>query len=190
MRKLILAAALTGLSFSAVAAETYTIDPDHTYPHFTISHLGFSTLHGRFNTTKGKIVLDKTGTTSAVDIVIDAASVDTGMKKRDDHLRSPDFLNAVEFPAITYKSSKVTFNGATKATVDGTLTISGVSKPVKLDVQSINCGIHPMDPKKEKFVCGFDATTKIKRSDFGLKYGIPAIGDEMAISLGVEGIRN
>ena len=190
MRKLILAAALTGLSFSAFAAETYTIDPDHTYPHFTISHLGFSTLHGRFNTTKGKIVLDKTGTTSAVDIVIDAASVDTGMQKRDDHLRAPDFLNAVEFPVITYKSSKVTFNGATKATVDGTLTISGVSKPVKLDVQSINCGIHPMDPKKEKFVCGFDATTKIKRSDFGLKYGIPAIGDEMTISLGVEGIRN
>lgn len=190
MRNLILAAALTGLSFSAVAAETYTIDPDHTYPYFTINHLGFSTLHGRFNSTKGKIVMDKTGNTSAVNIVIDATSVDTSMKKRDDHLRSPDFLNATEFPEITYKSSKITFNGATKATVDGTLTISGVSKPVKLDVQHINCGIHPMDPKKEKFVCGFDATTKIKRSDFGVKYALPAIGDEMVISLGVEAIRN
>ena len=190
MRQLILATALTGLSFSAFAAETYTIDPDHTYPNFTISHLGFSTMHGRFNTTKGKIVMDKTGNTSAIDIIIDAASVDTGMKKRDDHLRSPDFLNAAEFPEITYKSSKVTFSGAKKATVDGTLTISGVSKPVKLDVQSINCGIHPMDPKKEKFVCGFDATTKITRSDFGIKFALPAVGDEMVISLEVEGVRN
>ena len=190
MHKLILAAALTGLSFSALAAETYTIDPDHTFPHFTINHLGFSTMHGRFNTTKGKIVMDKTGNTSSVDIMIDAASVDTGMKKRDDHLRSPDFLNTKEFPEITYKSSKVTFNGTSKATVDGTLTISRVSKPVKLDVQSINCGIHPMDPKKEKFVCGFDATTKIKRSDFGVKYALPAVGDEMVISLEVEAIRN
>ncbi len=190
MRTLILAAALTSLSFPALAAETYTIDPDHTFPYFTINHLGFSTMHGRFNTTKGKIVMDKTGNASAVDIVIDATSVDTGMKKRDDHLRSPDFLNAVEFPEITYKSSKITFNGTTKATVDGTLTISGVSKPAKLEVQSINCGIHPMDPKKEKFVCGFDATTKIKRSDFGLKFALPAVGDEMVISLEVEGIRN
>lgn len=85
-------------------------------------------MHGRFNTTKGEIVMDKTGNTSTVDIVIDAASVDTGMKKRDNHLCSPDFLNAAESPEITYKSSKITFNGATRATVDGTLTISGASK--------------------------------------------------------------
>lgn len=191
MRKVVLAVALTTLSCTAfAAAENYTIDPEHTFPHFTINHLGFSTMHGRFNSTKGKIVMDRTGNTSAVDITIDAASVDTGFKKRDDHLRSPDFLNVAEFPEITYKSSKITFNGPAKATVDGTMTIAGVSKPVKLDVQRINCGIHPMDPKKQKFVCGFDATTKIKRSDFGVKYALPAVGDEMAITLEVEGVRN
>ncbi|MFZ5594341.1 MAG: YceI family protein [Pseudomonadota bacterium] len=191
MRKLALAVALTTLSCTAfAAAENYTIDPDHTYPHFAINHLGFSTMHGRFNSTKGKIVMDRTGNTSAVDITIDAASVDTGHKKRDDHLRSPDFLNVAEFPEIAYKSTKVTFNGPSKATVDGNLTIAGVTKPVRLDVQRINCGIHPMDPKKEKFVCGFDATTRIKRSDFGVKFALPAVGDEMVITLEAEGVRN
>jgi polyisoprenoid-binding protein YceI len=74
--------------------------------------------------------------------------------------------------------------------VDGNLTIAGVTKPVRLDVKSMNCGIHPMDPKKEKFVCGFDAETKIKRSDFGVTFALPAVGDDMQLFIGVEGIRN
>lgn len=190
MRRLLLPI-LLGCSVSVFAAETsFTIDPAHTYPYFSINHLGFSTMYGRFNNTTGKITMDRNNNKGSVDITIDAASVDTGFKKRDDHLRSQDFLNAVEFPEISYKSNKVDFNDQGGATVEGQLTIMGVSKPVTLDVESINCGIHPMDPKKQKYVCGFNAKGKIKRSDFGVTYAIQNIGDEMNLMLEVEAIRD
>lgn len=191
MRKFILATALVALPFSVLhAAETFTIDPTHTYPHFKIDHLGFSTMQGRFNKSSGTLTLDKANKTGSVSIVIDATSVDTGMAKRDDHLRSPDFLNAAEFPEITYHSDKVVINADDTATVDGKLTIMGTSKAVRLQVSRIHCGLHPMDPKKKKYVCGFDATANIKRSDFGMNYALPAIGDDMALSFEVEAIRN
>ena len=168
------------------AADSYNIDPEHTFPNFTISHLGFSTMHGRFGATQGKLSWDKAAKTATVDIKIDAASVDTGFKKRDDHLRSPDFLSVAEFPDITYKSSKVTFNGDTLATVEGNLTIKGVTKPVTLTIKRMTCAVHPM---KKIDVCGFDATAKIKRSDFGVNFALPAVGDEMDLALEVEAFK-
>jgi polyisoprenoid-binding protein YceI len=190
MRKALIMLVLSGIPLIAIAApETYNIDPNHTYPNFTINHLGFSTMHGRFGKTAGQITIDQGKKTGSVDVVIDAASVDTGFQKRDDHLRSPDFLNAVEYPDITYKSTKVTLHDGGGATVEGNLTMVGVSNPVTLKVMSINCGIHPMDPTKKKYVCGFDATATIKRSDFGVKFALPAIGDEMEITLEVEAER-
>ena len=190
MKKLLIVAVFAAMPMSVSAAESFTIDPLHTFPNFTINHLGFSTMHGRFGKTTGTLTVDQANKTGSVNVVIDAASVDTGYDKRDDHLRSPDFLNVVEFPEITYKSTKVVINDDKSAVVDGNLTIAGVTKPVRLDVKSMNCGIHPMDPKKEKFVCGFDAETKIKRSDFGVKFALPAVGDEMRLVFGVEAIRN
>lgn len=175
----------------SAAEERFTIDPNHTFPHFKINHLGFSTMHGHFGKTSGKLTMDQSAGKGSVEIVIDAASIYTGMKKRDDHLRSPDFLNVIEFPEITYKSSSVEFHhGGKQATVHGELTIKGVSKEVALEVSSINCGIHPMDPTKKKYVCGFDATTNIKRSEFDVTYALPAIGDEMALSFEVEAVRD
>jgi polyisoprenoid-binding protein YceI len=185
MKKLLIALAFLGLPVAAVA-DSYTLDPTHTYPNFTISHLGFSTMHGRFGKTSGKLTMDRAKGTGSVEVVIDVASIDTGFKKRDDHLRSPDFFNAVEFPEITFKSTKVTFAGK-GAKVEGDLVIKGVSKPVTLDVASINCGVHPFNKKD---VCGFDATTTIKRSDFGITYGVPAIGDEVKLAIEVEAIKN
>lgn len=187
---IVVACASVFMTTSAMAADTYAIDPNHTYPNFTVNHLGFSTLHGRFGKTSGTITMDDKRTNGSVAITIDAASVDTGMKKRDDHLRSPDFLDAAEFPEIAYQSTRVTFNGNNGATVEGNLTIKGVTKPVTLNVHSINCGIHPMDPAKKKYVCGFDATAKIKRSDFDVTFALPAIGDELNLFLGVEAERN
>ena len=92
------------LSVSAFAADSYTVDPTHTYAHFTVSHFGYSTMHGRFDQSAGKVTLDTAAKTGTVDITIQAASVSTGYGKRDDHLRSPDFFNAAEFPTITYKA--------------------------------------------------------------------------------------
>lgn len=195
MLKIASAVIFAVLPVSVMAAESYTIDPLHTFPNFAINHLGFSTMHGRFGKTAGKLTLDQATHSGAVEVEIDAASVDTGFVKRNDHLRSPDFLNAAEFPDITYKSTKVTITGDASrgnatAVVEGNLTISGVSKPVTLKVTRMHCGINPMDPKKEQYRCGFDAEASIKRSDFGIKYGLPAIGDDMNIALEVEAVRD
>jgi len=188
MRKLMCGVSLSLLAGAAVAAESFTIDSSHTYPNFTISHLGFSTTHGRFDHTTGSLMIDWKKNTGSVDIVIDAESINTGFKKRDDHIRSPDFLNAAEFPDITYKSTKVTINSDKTATVEGKLTIMDTSKPVTLNVNAINCGDHPF--KKGTYVCGFDAEGSFKRSDFGVKYGLPAVGDDMKLMIQLEATRN
>ncbi|MBI3776044.1 MAG: polyisoprenoid-binding protein [Gammaproteobacteria bacterium] len=187
MRKLILAAAVIALPVSAALADSYTIDPEHTFPHFAISHLGFSTMHGRFDKSSGKLNIDMAKKTASVEIVIDATSVDTAHVKRDQHLKSPDFFNAAEFPEIKFKSTKVTFTGDKVTSVDGDLTIMKTTKPVTLTVTSMLCAVHAMSKKN---VCGFDANTKIKRSDFGVNYALPAIGDEVALTLEVEAIKD
>jgi len=185
MRTLITAIAFLALPFSAFGA-SYTIDPAHTYPYFKISHLGFSTMMGRFNKTEGKMTFDEAKGTGSVEISIDAASVDTAFEKRNEHLRSPDFLNAAEFPTITYKSTKANIKDG-KGSVEGNLTIMGTTKPVTLEVTAMKCGVHPFSKKE---LCGFDATATIKRSDFGVKYGLPAIGDEMQLMFEVEAYKN
>lgn len=182
----VIAGAATLAASMAVNAETYEIDPTHTYPYFSVSHLGFSTLRGRFNTTSGTITMDKAKGTGSVEIEVDVNSIDTAHAKRDEHLRGPDFFNSAEFPKMTYKSTKVTINKDDSAVVEGNLTIMGVSKPVKLNVEKISCGVHPFNKKD---VCGFDATATIKRSDFGMKYGLPAIGDEITMYIEAEGFK-
>jgi len=167
-------------------ADSYTIDPAHTYPNFQVNHLGFSTLHGRFGKTSGKLIMDKAKGMGSVEVIIDVASVDTGFKKRDDHLRSPDFFNAIEFPEIVFKSTRVTFAGK-GAVVNGELTIKGVTRPVILEVSSINCGVHPFSKKQ---VCGFDASTRFLRSDFGIKYALPAVGDEIRLDIEMEAFKD
>ncbi len=169
-----------------VAADSYTIDPAHTYPNFRVDHLGFSTLHGRFGKTSGKLIMDQAKGTGSVEVIIDVASVDTGFKKRDDHLRSPDFFNAIEFPEIIFKSTRVTFAGE-GAVVSGNLTIKGVTRPVTLEVSRVSCGIHPLNKKQ---VCGFDATTRFLRSDFGMKYALPAVGDEIRLDIEMEAFKD
>lgn len=193
MRRTCLAVGLMTMISGAFAAESaYTIDPFHTYPNFKVSHLGFSSMYGRFNRTSGKMMLDP-GKSGSVEIVIEAASIDTGMqdkgpypRARDDHLRSSDFLNVAEFPQLIYKSKKIAFNGD-KATIEGDLTMLGVTKPVTLQVDRWKCGVHPMNKKD---MCGFDAAGTLKRSDFGMTYGLPGIGDEMTLMIELEATKN
>lgn len=187
MYKQLITAIALSLPLSAFAADSYTIDSAHTYPHFSISHLGFSTMQGRFDKTTGAVTLDQAAKTGSVDIEIDAASISTGFAKRDDHLRSPDFFNTAEFPTITYKSTKFNFSGNTPSSVEGNLTILGVTKPVTLTIDAFNCGVHPMSKKD---VCGAGASAQIKRSDFGVKYGIPNIGDDVKLVFEIEAVKN
>jgi polyisoprenoid-binding protein YceI len=187
MKKLIIIAALATLPLTAVTAADYTIDPAHTYVSFAINHLGFSTMRGKFDKQSGSLQFDPASKKASVMIEIDAASIDTGHAKRDAHLQSPDFLNAVENPTITFKSTSATWSGDKPATVTGDLTILGVSKPVTLTITSMHCGPNPFSKKE---TCGFDATGSIKRTDFGVNYGAPAIGEALDLQIEFEAVKN
>ena len=180
----LLFASLPGI---AHAAESYTIDPAHTYPHFSVSHLGFSTMQGRFDRSSGKVTLDRVAKKGTVEIAIDAGSISTGWAKRDEHLSGPDFFNAAEFPTVTYKSSAVKFKGDNPSSVEGTLTLLGVSKPVTLSIDAFKCGPNPMNQKE---LCGADVSAQIKRSDFGMKYGLPGVGDDIKLVFEVEAYKD
>lgn len=175
------------LPVSAFAADSYTVDPTHTYAHFTVSHFGYSTMHGRFDQSAGKVTLDTAAKTGTVDITIQAASVSTGYGKRDDHLKSTDFFNAAEFPTITYKASSIKFKGNTPSTVEGQLTMLGVSRPVTLTIDAFKCGPNPMSKKEE---CGAAATAQIKRSDFGMKSFLPGVGDDIKLEFEIEAYKD
>ena len=187
MRKLASLALLALLpSVGFGAAEYYRIDPAHTFPHFAIDHMNFSTLYGRFDQTSGRLIIDWENKNGTVDLKIAAVSITTGHNKRDKHLRSPDFLNVTEYPNILYRSNNIEFTSETTATVDGDLTILGVSKPVQLMVNRYRCGENPINKKQ---TCGFEATAEIKRSDFGSVYGSPGIGNKMKLWFEVEAIK-
>jgi polyisoprenoid-binding protein YceI len=193
--KLTVSALALALPLAAAAqSQTYEIDPVHSYPHFMVSHLNAAFLYGRFNKTSGKLVLDRTAKTGAIDIVIDTASVDTGPhelqgrpRTRDDHLRTPDFFNAKEFPTMTYRGS-TKWTGEWPTTVQGQLTLLGVTRPVNLEVVHFNCVPDPRVQGKRE-VCGANATALIKRSEFGMKFGIPGVGDDVRLMLQIEALR-
>lgn len=188
MKKLAASVALTigalAAALPAVAApENYVIDPGHTFPSFEVNHLGFSTHRGRFNKTEGKITLDTAAKTGSVEITIDANSVDTGGEKLDKHLKAEDFFNVAKFPTLTFKGSKFTFDGDKPVAVEGDFTLLGVTKPIKLTISNFKCGPHPFSKKP---VCGAEVTGTIKRSEFGMKYGVPAVGDDIKLLIQVE----
>lgn len=168
-------------------ADSYTVDSRHTFPSFEISHVGFSTQRGRFNQTSGRIQLDAKTQTGHIAISIAADSIDTGLAELEDKLKSREFLDVAQFPTLTFKADAVQFIGDTPTTADGTLTLHGVSKPVKLTIEHFRCGIHPANKRQ---VCGADATTTIQRSDFGLTAFLPAVGDEVKILLQVEAYKD
>ncbi|MBI5969946.1 MAG: polyisoprenoid-binding protein [Deltaproteobacteria bacterium] len=176
------------LSSSAVfAAENYTVDNRHTFPSFEVNHMGLSTYRGRFNVTSGKIVLDRAAKTASVEIEIDASSVSTGLAELEKHLRAEDFFNVEKFPKMTFKSTRVEFEGENPKAAHGDLTLLGVKKPVTLSISSFNCRVHPIN---KKYVCGADAFVTIKRSEFGMTYAIPAVSDEVKLLIQVEAIKD
>jgi polyisoprenoid-binding protein YceI len=179
--------AIAAFAGPALAApETYNVDPNHTYPSFEISHLGFSTQRGRFDKTSGSITLDREAKIVSGAITIEANSIDTGNEKLEAHLRTPDFFDVEKYPTITFKATKGRFHGDTLAALEGELTLHGETRPVTLTVNKFHCGPHPVSKKP---ACGADAVATIKRSDFGMKYGLPVIGDEVKLLLNVEAYR-
>jgi len=191
MTKKMLAAVALALPLAAAAApETYKLDEHHTFPNFMINHLGYSTVFGRFNKSSGSFTVDFQAKSGSVEMNIDAASIDTGdhernglPRTRDEHLRTADFFNVAEFPRITFKSNGVKFNGDAVSEIDGQITMLGVSKPLTLKLEHWKCGPHPFT---KKLMCGGNAVGALKRSEFGVKYGVPAISDEVKLNISFE----
>ena len=186
MKAQFLLATLLAVSASAAIADTYNIDPSHTYPSFEADHMGLSVWRGKFDKTSGTVTLDRAARTGTLDIVIDTNSIDFGLEKLNSHARTADMFNVEKFPTATYKSTAFKFNGDQLVEVDGNLTLLGVTKPVTLKVDKFKCIMHP-HYKRE--VCGADATAEFKRSDFGLNFGLPAFSPEVKLAIQVEAIK-
>ena len=178
---------LAAITAPALAApETFVVEGTHTFPRFSYSHFGYSTQLSRFNKTTGKVVYDKAAKTGSVDIVIDTKSVDTGYATFDEHIQGEDFLDTAKFPTATFKSTKVNFDGEKPASIEGQLTLKGVTKPVTLTVSSFQAMPHPM---LKKDAIGANAWTVVKRSEFNAGKYAPYVGDEVRIDLAIEAIK-
>ena len=187
MKRVIILAISASLGLPAFAApETYIVDGNHTFPSFAYTHLGFSTQQSRFDKTTGKITLDRAARTGSLDVSIDTRSVDTGLEVFNGHLKGEDYFNVEKFPAITFKSSNFKFDGDKISAITGDLTIKGITKPVTLAVTSFNCAPHPFTKKE---MCGANANTRIKRSEFNAGKNAPAVSDDVTLNIVVEAIK-
>jgi len=178
------ALALTAaLSASALAAPTtYIPDPNHTFVRFSYNHLGFTTQMSRFDKTTGTVSLDPAAKSAAIDLVIDTKSVDTGSELFNGHIQGADFLDTADFPTATFKSTAIRFDGDAPVSIDGVLTVKGVSKPVTLTVTSFKHA--PNMQKKDQI--GANATTTVKRSDFKMDKYVPLVSDEVTVTVAIE----
>jgi polyisoprenoid-binding protein YceI len=168
LNRLLVALIAAGAAVSAFATDTYTIDPNHTYPSFEADHMGVSTWRGKFTKTSGTVTLDRAAKTGTMEITVDAASIDFGHTKMNDHAKGPEMFDVAKFPTAVYKGTSMKFDGDKPVSVEGTLTLHGVTKPVTLTINKFNCIQHPM-LKRE--VCGGDASATFNRADFGVDYG-------------------
>ena len=181
---------LTGILATPPAAlaepVSYIVDPKHTYASFEINHLGLSTARGTFDRTSGDIVLDAAAGTGQIEIVIDTASIDTGLDKRDEHLRAAEFFNVDQYPTMKFVATSVEFDSERPVRAHGALTMLGKTLPVSLRITHFACGRHAINDRP---VCGADAETRIRRSQWGMTTYVPTIGDEVTIRIGVEAYR-
>jgi polyisoprenoid-binding protein YceI len=158
---------MTGSALAAPA--TYNVDPSHTYPSFEADHLGgLSVWRGKFDKSSGTITFDKDTGAGTVDITIDASSIDFGHAKLNEHAKSPEIFDTAKFPTATYKGKLAKIKNGSPTEIDGEFTLHGVTKPLKLTINSFKCILHPMSKKE---VCGADASATFSRSDFGVSYG-------------------
>ena len=186
-KQLALLALAAATTLPAVAdPATFVLDEAHSFPRFSYSHFGFSTQLSRFDKTTGTVVFDAAAKTGAVDIVINTKTVNTGFPTFNEHIQGEDFLDTAKYPTATFKSTKVVFEGDKPVSVEGNLTIKGVTRPATLTVTSFQAMPHPM---LKKDAIGANAYTVIKRSEFNAGKYAPYVGDEVRIDIAVEAIK-
>ncbi|MGH8159862.1 MAG: YceI family protein [Rhodanobacter sp.] len=184
--KYLVLAGLLGTAVSVQAAPvTYKLDPNHTMVLFSWNHFGYSNPTADFGLGKGTLVFDEQHPAqSSVEVTLPLANLDTHVPALDKHLKEADFFNADQYPTVTFKSTKVQPLGGHKFKVTGDLTVHGVTKPVVLDATLNKVGPNPMTKTQ---AIGFDATTSLKRSDFGIGAYVPNVSDEISIRITTEG---
>ena len=191
MNKLLLNTAVSAalvLSASAVNAAVYVIDTKgaHAFVNFKIKHLGYSWLHGRFNTFDGEFNYDaEKPNASQIMVNIDTTSLDSNHAERDKHLRGKDFLNVDKYPTATFKSTKITFNNDDSGKVTGDFTLHGVTKSITFEIDKIGEGQDPWGGYR----VGFEGETSLKLSDYGINYNLGPASTHVDIGLFIEGIR-
>lgn len=172
---------------ATVQAGTYAVEPVHTRVLFAVDHMGTSTWYGDFTHASGTLKLDpKNPVASQVEVSVPMATVSTTNATLDGELKGPDWFDAAKFPTMTFKSTKVTVTGPGRATIAGALTLHGVTKPVVLNARFHGAGPNPMT---KAYTVGFDATGKIKRSDFGVSKYVPLVGDQVDLILSAPFVR-
>lgn len=187
MKALVASMLLWGISAAMPAsAQTYQIDPVHSSLLFRVKHMDTAYVYGMFTSMKGTVVVDEANPArSSINIEVDANSVYTHNEQRDNHLRGPDFFNTRQFPTITFKSTQVRRINANTVQVRGDLTIRGVTRPITASVTLTGKGKNPQG----KDIIGFETTFTIRRSEFGIRYGLPGLGNEVQVTLSIEAAR-
>ncbi len=167
------------------APVTYKLDPEHTQVLFSWSHFGYSNPGASLDLSVGTLVFDaQHPERSSVRVSLPVSTLDTHVAALDAHLQQADFLDAAKYPQVTFISTRVQQTGDNKFTVTGNLTIHGVTRAVALQATLNRVGVHPMTKQQS---IGFDATTQIRRSDFGVAAYVPNVGDELTVRITAEG---
>ena len=176
------------LSFQVFAEpEIFEIDPTHTFPGFEADHMGgLSKWRGKINSSSGKVIVDFDAKEGSIEVMMDMTSIDFGLDEMNEHAMSDDMFDVEKFPTATY-AGQLIFDGEDPASVQGNLTLHGISQPVDLDIKGFKCMFHPMKLAK---VCGAEAEGSIQRDDFGIDYA-KSFGFDMGVGLriGIEAIK-
>lgn len=183
----VLFAAILGLpALPALAAEEFRIDPEHSFIHFRVSHLGIAWVQGRFNRFEGEFAFDEQNPANSIaTVTIDTASVDTNHAERDRHLRSDDFLDVRRFPNATFVGTGLEPQGDDRAVLSGELTLHGVTRPITIEVAHVGHGPDPWGGYRR----GFEGRTRFALADFGIDYDLGPAAREVELTLTVEGVR-
>ncbi len=173
----------------AFADESYTLDPVHSQPRYEIHHMkGLSTQVGSFGKLAGKVTLDRAAKKGTIDVTIDTTSIRTHDSHLDVIVKGEGYFNVEKYPTMSFRSANLVFDGDKLVGADGELTMIGVTKPVSLKVVNFTCGENPFNKKP---MCGGEATATIKRSEWGMKTGIPnSSSDDVRIIIPIEAYRD
>ena len=184
MKPLFLTCLLALATAAPAVAAVYDIDPRHTQVFFTYGHGGYSHMRARLTEVSGRFDFDPADPAkSSIEVQLPMSSLSTGVAKLDSHLLTSDFFDAAQFPTASFKSTGVTVRGDDKLSVAGELTIKGVTRPVVFEVTVNKTGPHPFSKRP---AAGFDATTTIRRSEFGVDGMLGMVPDEVRIDISME----